>query len=245
MALPKINVMTYTLTLPSTGKELKYRPFLVKEEKVLMMAMQSGDNKDMVRALREIIDSCVMDKIDTKTLPMFDIEYIFLQLRARSVGEKIPIQYSLPDDKCEKSKSDANCTYTTEIDVDDIKVEYDENHKDLIELNDEIKIKMRYPKIEASTEIVGLEGKKLVDKTFDMIGDCIEYIMEGEEMHQTSDYTKKDISEFLNSLSSGQFRNIQEFFDTMPKVKKEVTGKCEVCGKENTRVLEGMGDFFV
>ena len=244
MALPKVNVMTYTLTLPSTGKKLEYRPFLVKEEKVLMMAMQSGENKDMVRALREIIDSCVEDKIDTKSLPMFDIEYIFLQLRARSIGEKIPIEYTLPDDKCEKSKSNANCRYTTEIDVDEIKVEKDEKHKDIIDLNDNIKIKLKYPKIESSTDIAGLEGKKLVDKTFEMIGDCIEYIMEGEEMHQTSDYTKKDIDEFLNSLSSGQFKNIQEFFDTMPKVRKEVTGKCQSCGKENTRILEGMGDFF-
>ena len=230
MALPKINVMTYSLTLPSTGKKLEYRPFLVKEEKVLMMAMQSGENKDMVRALREIIDSCVLDNIDTKSLPMFDIEYIFLQLRARSI-------------KCEKIKN-ANCTYTTEIDVDEIKVEKDENHKDMIDLNDDIKIKLRYPKIESSTDIAGLEGKKLVDKTFEMIGDCIEYIMEGEEMHQTSDYSKKDIDEFLNSLSSGQFKNIQEFFDTMPKVRKEITGKCQSCGKENTRILEGMGDFF-
>ena len=242
MALPKVNIMTYTLTLPSTGKKLEYRPFLVKEEKVLMMAMQSGENKDMVRALRDIIDSCVEDKIDSKSLPMFDIEYIFLQLRARSMGEKIPIQYSLSDDKCEKSN--ANCTYATEIDVDEIKVERSENHKDIIDLTDGIKIKMRYPKIESSTEIAGLEGKKLVDKTFEMIGDCIEYIMEGEEMHQTTDYSKKDIDEFLNSMSSGQFKNIQEFFDTMPKVKKEVTAKCQSCGKENTRILEGMGDFF-
>ena len=242
MALPKVNIMTYTLTLPSTGKKLEYRPFLVKEEKVLMMAMQSGENKDMVRALRDIIDSCVEDKIDSKSLPMFDIEYIFLQLRARSMGEKIPIQYSLSDDKCEKSN--ANCTYATEIDVDEIEVERSENHKDIIDLTDGIKIKMRYPKIESSTEIAGLEGKKLVDKTFEMIGDCIEYIMEGEEMHQTTDYSKKDIDEFLNSLSSGQFKNIQEFFDTMPKIRKEVTGKCQSCGKENTRILEGMGDFF-
>ena len=244
MALPKINVMTYSLTLPSTGKKLEYRPFLVKEEKVLMMAMQSGENKDMVRALREIIDSCVLDNVDTKSLPMFDIEYIFLQLRARSIGEKIPIEYSLPDDKCEKIKN-ANCTYTTEIDVDEIKVEKDENHKDMIDLNDNIKIKLRYPKIESSTDIAGLEGKKLVDKTFEMIGDCIEYIMEGEEMHQTSDYSQKEVDDFLNSLSSPQFREIQKFFDTMPKLRKEVTAKCSECGKENKRVLEGLGDFFV
>ena len=243
MALPKINNPTYELILPSTDETIKYRPFLVKEEKILLIAQESNDAKQISNAVLQLLNNCILNEKNINDLPTFDIEYIFLQLRARSVGEKIPIQYSLPDDKCDKSN--ANCTYTTEIDVDDIKVEFDENHKDLIELDDEIKIKMRYPKIEASTEIVGLEGKKLVDKTFELIGDCIEYIMEGEEMHQTSDYTKKDIGDFLNSVSSGQFRNIQEFFDKMPKVKKEVTGKCEVCAKENTRVLEGMGDFFV
>ena len=175
---------------------------------------------------------------------MFDIEYIFLQLRSRSVGEKTPITYSLENDNCEKVKG-VNCSYLTEINLDEVQVEKNKDHKDIIDLTKDIKIKMKYPQIEASAEIMGLEGEKLIDKTFEMIGGCMEYIMEGEEMHQTSDYSQKEIDDFLNSLSSPQFREIQKFFDTMPKLRKEVTAKCSECGKENKRVLEGLGDFFV
>ena len=237
-----MNVATHTLKLPSTGKEIKFRPFLVKEEKILMTAMESGETADMIRALRQIIESCVIDDIKSTELPMFDIEYVFLQLRAKSVGENIPIQYSLENDPCKKIPNE-NCSYNVEINVDEVKVEKSKDHTDLIDLNDEIKLKMKYPQIEASAEIAGLEGELLVDKTFEMIGQCIEYIIEGEEMHKTTDYTRKEVDEFLNSLSSGQFRNIQSFFDTMPKLKKEVTGECN-CGKKNTRVLEGIADFF-
>ena len=243
MALPKLNIIKHTLTLPSTGKELTYRPFLVKEEKMLMMALESGEAKDMINATRDIIISCVEDNIDVASLPMFDIEYIFLQLRSKSIGETAPVTYSLDNDKCSKDKS-KNCLYSAEVDLDTVGVIKNKDHKDIIDLTDGIKIKMKYPKIESSTQIVGLEGEALVNKTFEMIGECIEYILEGEEMHTSSDYTSKEIEEFLNSLTSGQFRNIQNFFDTMPKLKKEVTAKCTSCGKKNTRVLEGLADFF-
>ena len=244
MALPKMNIIKHKLTLPSTGKEYTYRPFLVKEEKVLMMAMESGEPKDMIRSLRDIISTCVEGNIKVDSLPMFDVEYIFLQLRSRSVGEKTPVTYTLENDPCDKLKN-KNCSYATEINLDEIKVEKNKDHNDLIDLTDDIKVKMRYPQIEASAEIIGLEGDKLVDKTFDMIGSCMEYIMEGEEIHKTSDYSQKEVEEFLNSLSSPQFRKIQVFFDTMPKLRKEITAKCSDCGKENIRVLEGLADFFV
>ena len=244
MALPKLDVPVYELTLPSNEETISYRQFLVKEEKILMMAMESGEATDMIHALRDIITSCVEEDIKVNTLPMFDIEYIFLQLRSRSVGEKTPITYSLENDNCEKVKG-VNCSYLTEINLDEVQVEKNKDHKDIIDLTKDIKIKMKYPQIEASAEIMGLEGEKLIDKTFEMIGGCMEYIMEGEEMHQTSDYSQKEIDDFLNSLSSPQFREIQKFFDTMPKLRKEVTAKCSECGKENKRVLEGLGDFFV
>ena len=130
-------------------------------------------------------------------------------------------------------------------DLNDIKVEKTKDHTDLISLTDDIKLKMKYPKMETSADIAGLEGEALLEKTFEMIGDCVDYIMEGEEMHTPTDYTKKEMSEFLNSLSSIQFRSIQAFFDTMPKLRKEITAKCKECGKENIRVLEGLADFFV
>ena len=243
MSLPKLNTALHTLTLPSTGKEIKFRPFLVKEEKILMMAVESGKSEDMVASLRQIIDSCVQDDLIINDLPMFDIEYIFLQLRARSVGDKLTISYSIPDNPCEKAKA-INCEFSVEINVDDIEIEKDETHTDLIDITDDIKVKMRYPKIEMSTHLIGLEGKALVDMTFRMVGNSIEYIMEGEEMHSTTDYTEKEIDEFIQSLSSGQFRDLQTFFNTMPKLRKEVEGVCQSCGKKNTRVLEGMADFF-
>lgn len=244
MALPKLNIIKHSLTLPSTGKELTYRPFLVKEEKMLMMALESGEPKDMIRATRDIISSCVQDDIDVNNLPMFDIEYVFLQLRSKSIGDVTTISYTLGDeDKCSKDK-DKNCSYSVEIDLNSVTVVKNKDHKDIIDLTDDIKIKMRYPEIEASTQVVGLEGEALVNKTFEMIGQCIEYILEGEEMHSTTDYTTKEIDEFLNSLTSGQFRSIQSFFDTMPKLRKEVNAKCTACGKKNTKVLEGLADFF-
>ena len=243
MALPKMNVATHTMKLPSNGKELTFRPFLVKEEKILMTAMESGENADIMRALRQIINSCVEDDINSDTLPMFDIEYIFLQLRAKSVGELIPIKFSLDkEDPCTSAGQD-KCTYEVEIDVNEIKVEKSRDHIDTIKLTDDVSVKMKYPQIETAQGIVGKEGEELVEKTFEMIGHCIDYIVEGKEMHKTSDYTEKEINEFLNSLSSGQFREIHQFFETMPKLRKEITAKCG-CGKTSTKMLEGIADFF-
>ena len=242
MALPKIAVMKHELTLPSSGEKITFRPFLVKEEKILMTALQGGEAKDMVRALKEIINNCVDKDLKVETLPPFDLEYIFLQLRARSVGEVIPISYSLPEEICKDDKKE--CTFEKELNLDDIKVQKNKNHKDLIDLTDTIKLKMRYPDMEGATAMTGVEGVEMVDKTFDLIGQSIEYIMDGEEMHNLSDYTKKEVDDFLDSLSTQNFKEIQTFFDTMPKLKHEITAKCKVCGKENKRVLEGMGDFF-
>jgi len=210
MALPKLTVMKHELSLPSTGEKITYRPFLVKEEKILMMAMQSEDPIDMVKALGQIIKNCVESDIVTSDLPTFDIEYIFLQLRARSVGETIPINYSIKDIMCEDEQQ--YCDFFVEINLDDIAIERDKNHNDLININKNIKVKMRYPKIEATTNIAGIEGEKMVNATFDLIGESIEYIMEGEDIHKPADYTKAEVDDFLNSLSPEQVKKIQEFF---------------------------------
>ena len=245
MALPKLNIIKHTMNLPSTGEEINYRPFLVKEEKVLMMAMQSGESKDMLKALKEIIKACVDTDIKVNTLPIYDIEYIFLQLRARSIGDKIPITYTLEDVKCKKAE-DKLCTFETEINIDDVNVDKPEGHNPIVELTDTIKVKMSYPKIETWAEMsMVMNEKDTVEKTFGIIADSIEYIMDGDEdIHYAKDYSKKEMGEFMNSLSSPQFQLIHKFFDTMPKVRKEVTAKCTVCGEENTKVLEGMADFF-
>ena len=242
MALPKIAVMKHELTLPSSGEKITFRPFLVKEEKILMTALQGGEAKDMVRGLKEIINNCVDKDLKVDTLPPFDLEYIFLQLRARSIGDKIPINYSIPEELCKDGKKE--CKFEIELNIDDVKIQKNKKHKNLIDLTDSIKLKMKYPDMEASVAMAGVEGTEMVDKTFDIIGQSIEYIVDGEEMHKLTDYTKKEADDFLNSLSTQHFKEIQTFFDTMPKLKHEITAKCKVCGKENERVLEGMGDFF-
>ena len=242
MALPKLTIMKHELSLPSTGEKITYRPFLVKEEKILMMAMQGGKASDMVKALREIIQNCIEnDNLTIDTLPMFDVEYIFLQLRGRSIGEDIDIQYQLPDHVCEKG---GDCDYVTKINVDEIEIVKNKEHKALIDITDDIKVNMRYPKIEMGAAMADLGEADMVETTFDMIGDCIEYIMDGEEIHKTIDYTKEEVNTFLNSLSSKQFKNMQGFFETMPKLQKKITAECNKCGKKNERVLEGLTDFF-
>jgi len=246
MALPKLTVMKHKLSLPSTGEKITYRPFLVKEEKILMMAMQSEDPVEMVVALREIIKNCVESDINVERLPVFDVEYIFLQLRSKSVGETIDLSYTVPDEICEVDKKE--CLFALQIILDDITVEKTKEHNPLIDITDSIKIKMKYPEIEMSTSVsAGLTGdsSNMVDVTFKMIEGCIEYIMDGEEIHKPDDYTEKEIDDFINSLSSAQFKSIQGFFETMPKLRKRVTGKCSKCEKENEKVLEGLADFFV
>ena len=234
MSLPKLTVMKHKMTLPSTGESITFRPFLVKEEKLLMVAMQSGEQDDMVRALKEIIGNCVEKDLNLDSLPMFDIEYIFLQLRARSVGD---------DDKV--CKNDTPCVFESVVKIDDITIEKSEGHKDLVDITDKIKVKMKYPAMEMANKLQGIEQDDLVDSTFKMITACIEYIMDGEQMHKTSDYTEAEVNEFLNSLSSLQFKGIQQFFDSAPKLRKEVTSTCKKCGMTDTKMMEGLSDFFV
>ena len=234
--------MKHKLTLPSTGESLTFRPFLVKEEKLLMMAMQSGEQDDMVRALKEIIGNCVEKELNLETLPMFDIEYIFLQLRARSVGDEVPIIYSEDEKVC---KNDKPCVFEASVNIDEIKIEKSKDHKDLVDINDTIKVKMKYPAMGMADKLAGMNQEDLVDSTFKMISACIDYIMDGEEMHKASDYSEDEVNEFLNSLSSIQFKGIQSFFDSAPKIRKEVTSTCKNCGVKDTKLLEGLADFFV
>ena len=240
MALPTITVMKHELTIPSTGQKIHFRPFLVKEEKILMMAMQSGETKDMIKALNDIIKNCVEGEIDTSKLAIFDVEYIFLQLRARSIGDKIEINYSEPDILCEKKK-DQPCIFEIDLDLNEIQIERDDKHKSLVDITDNIKVKLNYPELENAESVGSMDN---VEGMFKLIASSIDYIMDGEEMHKTTDYTEQEVNDFLNSLSSDQFKSITSFFETMPRISKEVNGKCSLCGNEQTKVLSGMQDFF-
>ena len=235
MALPKINTPTYELVVPSTGEEIRYRPFLVKEEKILLMAMESGDNKEIIRAIQDIVKECTYDKLKLSTMPMFDIEYLFLNIRAKSVGEITTLRLSCPDDEKTTVKVDVNLT--------EIEVQTDKNHTNKIELTDEMGIMMKYPTIDS---FAGDMSEINASNMLELISGCIDSIYDkgGEEVFEAKDQTKKELIEFIEQLNSKQFKNIQGFFDTMPKLKHTIKVKNPKTKKESEVVLQGLNDFF-
>jgi hypothetical protein len=235
MALPKINTPTYELVVPSTGEEIRYRPFLVKEEKILLMAMESGDNKEIIRAIQDIVKECTYDKLKLSTMPMFDIEYLFLNIRAKSVGEITTLRLKCPDDEKTTVKVDVNLT--------EIEVQTDKNHTNKIELTDEMGIMMKYPTIDS---FAGDMSEINASNMLEVISGCIDSIYDkgGEEVFEAKDQTKKELIEFIEQLNSKQFKNIQGFFDTMPKLKHTIKVKNPKTKKESEVVLQGLNDFF-
>jgi hypothetical protein len=235
MSLPKIDVPIYELTLPSTEQLVKYRPFLVKEEKVLMMAAESKDDKDMINAVKQIINNCCLtEEIKIDSLSSFDLEYFFIQLRARSSGETVSLLYP-----CEKE----SCKEDIPFDVDLTKVEVFKNpdHTTKVELTDDIGIMMKYPQLRSIGKI---NSDSEVESTFQMIIDCIDYIYDDEEIHKAKDATKKELREWIEGLSQENFIKVRTFFETMPKVKYDVELKCGKCKTVNKIEIEGMNSFF-
>ena len=236
MALPKLNTPTYELEVPSTDEKVKYRPFLVKEEKILLMALESGKNADIIQAVKDIVSECTFGKIDLGTMPMFDIEYIFLNIRAKSVGEISKLKLLCPDDK--KTYVD------TEINLSEVQVQVDEGHTNKIELTDDMGMIMTYPTIDSFTE-TGIQNVN-ASNMLDVISVCILQIYEknGEKVYQAKDQTKKELIEFVEQLNTKQFKQLQKFFDTMPKLKHIVKVKNPKTKKTGEVVLTGLNDFF-
>jgi len=236
MALPKLTTPTYELEIPSTDEKIKYRPFLVKEEKILMMAMESKKNADIVQAVKEIVSECTFNKIDISTMPMFDVEYIFLQIRSKSVGEVSKLKLLCPDD----GKTYADC----EIDLNEVKVQVDEEHTNKIELDNGVGIIMKYPTIDSFRES-GIQNINAANM-LEVIGTCILQIYEdsGKKVFDPKDQTKKELTEFIEQLNSKQFKEVQKFFDTMPKLKHTIKIKNPKTKKESEIVLTGLNDFF-
>ena len=237
MALPKLNTPTYELEVPSTDEKLKYRPFLVKEEKILLMAIESGKNEDIIQAVKDIVSECTFNKIDLGSMPMFDVEYIFLNIRAKSVGETSKLKLLCPDDK----KTYVN----TEVNLTEVQVQVDEEHTNKIELTDDMGMIMTYPTIDSFSEsgIQNVNASNMID----VISSCILQIYEnkGEKVYQAKDQTKKELTEFVESMNTGQFKQVQKFFDTMPKLKHTVKVKNPKTKKSSDIVLTGLNDFFV
>jgi Zn finger protein HypA/HybF involved in hydrogenase expression len=237
MALPLSKTPVYNLTIPSSGEKVKFRPFLVKDEKALLLAQQSEDPVVMINTLKEVIKSCLDDKVDVKKLATFDVEYIFTQLRAKSVGEISELVF-----KCGHCDSEDG-RVKLKIDLTELKVDKPENHKDIIPLFDSVGIKMKYPDMDLIKKLEGVNTESM-DQIMDVVIECIEYIYDEEQMYHTEEQTKAEMVQFLENLTSDQFAKIQKFFETMPKVKHEIDFECPACKSHNHTVLEGINNFF-
>ena len=240
MPLPKINTPTYELVLPSSGKKIKYRPFLVREEKILIMALETEDQKQITRAVIDILSSCIITKgIKLDKLATFDIEYLFLNVRSKSVGEQIEVNVTCPDDE----KTSVPIT----IDIDSIKIEKNKKHTNIVKLDDSLSLKLRYPSMEQfiSTNFESAEESgNEIKTTLDMIISCIDNIFNDEESWPASESTKKELGEFLDQLNTKQFKMIEDFFATMPKLTHTVKVKNPKTNVESTVKLEGLASFF-
>jgi hypothetical protein len=244
MALPRVASPTFELTIPSTGEKVSYRPFLVKEEKTLLMAMEAGDNLAMTKAMQDIIVSCTDGEVDLKSLASFDIEYFFLQLRGRSIGEVLTINPHRPENFkcCKEAKEEDICEIN--INVDDIIMDTSKIKAAEIKITDDIGMKMNFPQIETVQKYTTAGQDIEAENVFKLIIDCIEYIWDGDEIYKAKDSTKKELNDFIESLSSSQFVNVREFFESMPRLSHTIDWECEKCKKSTPMLIEGIDSFF-
>ena len=238
MVLPKIATPTYELELPSTGQPIKYRPFLVKEEKLLVLALESEDTKQITTAIKTVIKNCIETKnVKVETLPTFDIEYLFLNIRGKSVGEEIEVNIICPDDD--------ETTVPVKINVDDIKVHKNPDHVKQIKVDDSIMMEMKYPSLDQFIKSnFDLSAGNTMDQSFELIASCIDKIYTEEEVWAAGDVSKKELLEFLEQMNSTQFKDIEKFFETMPKLSHTVQIKNPKTEVESEVVLEGLSSFF-
>ena len=238
MPLPTIVTPTYELELPSTGKKVKYRPFLVKEEKLLVLALETENTKDISTAIKTVLKSCIQSRgVKVDNLPTFDIEYLFLNIRGKSVGEEVEVNLIAPDDEVTE--------VPVTIDIDDIKIQKSEEHNNKVKLDDSLIMEMKYPSLDQFIKSNFDFGDEVtMDQSFDLIASCIDKIYNEEEVWSTADCTKKEVKEFLEQMNSMQFKEIEKFFETMPKLSHSVTFTNPKTKVESTVVLEGLSSFF-
>tara|TARA_R110002012_G_C11505036_1_gene597761 strand:+ start:158 stop:871 length:714 start_codon:yes stop_codon:yes gene_type:complete len=236
MALPKLEVPIYELTVPSTDEKIKYRPFLIKEEKILLIAMESGANEDVIQAVKQIVSECTFNTLKLGDMPMFDVEYIFLQIRSKSVGEVSKLKILCRDD----GETYAN----VEVDLTEIEVQVNDDHTNKIELTDEMGVIMKYPTID-SFSTAGISDIT-ADNMLDVIVTCIDkiYDKKGEEVYDSKDSSQKELMDFVEGMNTQQFQDVQAFFDSMPKLRHEVTVVNPKTKVENVVALSGLNDFF-
>ena len=236
MALPKLTTPTYELEVPSTDEKIKYRPFLVKEEKILLIAMESGEQESIISAIKDIVTECTYGKVDLGNMPMFDVEYIFLQIRSKSVGEVSTLKLLCPDDK--------ETYVNVDVDLSEVMVHVDKGHNPKIELTEEMGMIMTYPTIDSLT---GIDGADInASNMLDVIASCVLQIYDkkGEEVFDAKDQTKKELTEFVEQLNTKQFEEVQKFFDTMPKLKHTIEVENPKTKVKSKIELQGLNDFF-
>ena len=242
MPLPKIATPTYELTLPSNKKQIKYRPFLVKEEKILILAMESEESSEINNAVKSVLKECILTRgVKIDSLPSFDIEYLFLNIRSKSVGESVDLIITCPDD----GETQVEAT----VNIDDIKVIVPEGHTLDIKIDDSITIKMKYPSLQEFIENnfnfnKNIDSKQTIDKSFEIVASCMDQVYTEEEVWSASDLTKKELVEWLQQMDGNQFKGIENFFDTMPKLSHTIKVKNPNTGVVNEVVLEGLSSFF-
>jgi hypothetical protein len=239
MPLPKISTPTYELELPSSGKKIRYRPFLVREEKILIMALESEDTKQISSAIVQILSDCIATKtVKVSELSTFDIEYLFLNVRAKSVGETVEVNVTCPDD--------GETQVQMEINIDDIKVQKDSKHTNIIKLDDNLSMKLKYPSLEQFVEnnFEVNESESEVNKSLSMIISCIDTVYDQEESWNAADCSKKELEEFVEQMNTKQFKEIENFFVTMPKLSHKIKVKNPNTKVESDIVLEGLASFF-
>ena len=232
MALPKLATATYELELPSSAETIKYRPFLVKEQKVLMMASESKDDKQIINAVKNIIKSCTFDKVDVDNIPMFDLEYIFIKLRAKSVGETAKVTVTCPDDN--KTKA------IIEVNLDKLDMTIKEDHTNIINITDDVSLNLKYPIID---DFKGFNEKQESTTFFDLIKKCVDSVNEGETIHRRIDFTDKELDEFIDSLNGEQLQKVMKFFETMPRLRHVVEVENPKTKVKSEIVIEGLANF--
>jgi len=238
MPLPTIATPTYELELPSTGKKVKYRPFLVKEEKLLVLALETENTKDISTAIKTVLKNCIQTRgVKVDNLPTFDIEYLFLNIRGKSVGEEVEVNLIAPDDEVTE--------VPVTINIDEIKVQKSKEHNKKVKLDETLVMEMKYPSLDQFIKSNFDFGEEVsMDQSFDLIGSCIDKIYNEEEVWSTADCTKKEVKDFLEQMNSMQFKEIEKFFETMPKLSHSVTFTNPKTQVESTVVLEGLSSFF-
>ena len=246
MALPKIDVPTYETTLISSGKKVKYRPFLVKEQKLFLMASQASDEKETIDVVKQVLNNCIISDIDVDDLPTFDLEHLFMQLRARSVGEVVNLKYNCNNTVKDDKGEDKVCGGLVKFDLNilDIKPIIDPEHNNKIEISDKLGIVMKYPTLGMVKNFDNLQSES-IDTIMDVIVSCIDFIYDADQMYYAKDSTKEELMEFVDNLQQDDLEKIQKFFTTMPKISKPLDFKCGKCGYEEKIVVEGIQNFFV